>query len=255
MPTAAPAERVVGPAELDGLVDDVGLGARRDAVRRLALISWRILDGRGREGSLTGWRWAGENDDIDGGSRLGTLDPTRLAASGTPVPWRGPDALTFFVPDAPTVVHDGSVLDYGRARVVAGAASRGPAAATVPELSLPRAWSAVVQALDLDTDELDGWERLRELVAERQAVTLFDHASGPLGLHRALGYPDERQGFMAELCAEGGEEDPWRLLLQLSLGAMPGATRWPGDRERLYLWIAGTALATGDFSDVRVFAQ
>ena len=130
------------------------------------------------------------------------------------------------------------------------------------ELSLPRVWSAPVEALGLNADERIAWQALRVWLAERQNVELHDSTPGFLDLHRLLGYPDETGGDMPLMCEllEAGVvlEEPyprmhplsrelevpsrrWRLLLQLSVG----------DRRRVYYWITAEDLAAGDFSRVR----
>jgi uncharacterized protein YwqG len=142
------------------------------------------------------------------------------------------------------------------------------------EVQLPRVWSDAVQALELDEAEHEGWQRLRQQLAERQGVELHDVAQGFQVMHRLLGYPDERRGDMplaCELLARGhvlGDDPPrahphasevephaarWRLLLQLSVDDELGWS-WGGVRERLYVWIDKCDLATGDFSRVYAFA-
>ena len=143
------------------------------------------------------------------------------------------------------------------------------------ELQLPRVWSDAVQALGLDEAEHEGWQRLRQLVAERQGVEVHDGTHEFRVTHRLLGYPDERRGDMplaCELLARGhvlGDDPPrvhqcaaeaephtgrWRLLLQLSVDDQLGWS-WGGRRERLYVWIDEGDLANGDFAHVRAFAH
>lgn len=137
-----------------------------------------------------------------------------------------------------------------------------PLAAAV-ELSLPRVWSAPVEALGLSTDERTAWQKLRVWLAESQGVELHDSTPGFLALHRLLGYPDETGGDMpltCELLEAGAELDEpyprmhplareleeqsrrWQLLLQLSVG----------EAERVYFWITADDLDAGDFARVRV---
>jgi hypothetical protein len=144
-----------------------------------------------------------------------------------------------------------------------------------PEFQLPRVWSDSVQALELEEAEHDGWQRLREQLAERQGVEVHDMTHGFQVMHRLLGYPDTRRGDMplacelldrgyilgdtpplAHPCAAEAEPDAgrWRLLLQLSMDDELGWS-WGDRRERLYLWIDDGDLTNGDFSRVRAFAQ
>ena len=54
-----------------------------------------------------------------------------------------------------------------------------------------------------------------------------------------------------------GDRDPtlWRLLLQLSLDRIAAGALQAHGHERLYLWISEAALAAGDLSGIRAFAQ
>ena len=138
------------------------------------------------------------------------------------------------------------------------------------ELTLPRVWAETVDSLALTAEEQGSWERLRLRLAERQGVLAFDAERPPRAIHRVLGWPDERDGWMPLACAlidetiELGGRPPamhpraaefvpraaeWRLLLQLTADPGPGWA-W-GGRRRLYLWIKETDLAKGDFSRVR----
>ncbi len=142
------------------------------------------------------------------------------------------------------------------------------------ELSLPRVWSASVEALGLDESQQESWQQLRRWLAGRQGVELFDDVDGVLVAHRLLGYPDERTGEMPLLCellAADAEVDEhpsvhpltprlaplagrWRLLLQVSAG---DGLIWPWSRryERLYFWIDEHQLEVGDLSGVFAVAQ
>jgi hypothetical protein len=144
-----------------------------------------------------------------------------------------------------------------------------------PELVLPRVWSDPVQALELEFDELEAWERVRRRLAELQGTLPFDGISEPQSLHRLLGYADERRGNMPLVCemlAHGIdlEHEPaavhpraaefeagaarWHLLAQCSDDQRLGWYWGPGD-SRLYVWIHEADLAAQDFSRVRAFAQ
>jgi len=175
----------------------------------------------------------------------------------------------------PVVVHQEAPTPADAA--VSAAPTASPASSAVhlsAELQLPRVWSESVQALELDGSEHQGWQRLREQLAERQGVLLHDETPDFQVLHRLFGYPDERRGDMplaCELLAQGhvlGTDPPrahphasavephaarWRLLLQLSIDDQLGWA-WGGRRERLYVWIDRDDLAAGDFTRVQSFA-
>jgi Domain of unknown function (DUF1963) len=148
------------------------------------------------------------------------------------------------------------------------------ALATAGELVLPRVWSERVAALELSAEEHAGWEALRHRIAAAQGVEPFD-ADPWRPVHRLLGWPDERGGWMPLACAMldaavdlGSERPPahpptpelaaasarWRLLIQVSADPAldPG---WRGARERLYLWSDERALAEHDLTGVRAFVQ
>jgi uncharacterized protein YwqG len=146
------------------------------------------------------------------------------------------------------------------------------------ERTLPRVWSAPVQALGLDTDEQQGWQQLRRRLAELQGVTLADETDTTdqlPALHRLLGHPDERRGQMPLACEAAAHgidladkpphahpatrdleaaADRWQLLLQLTTDDALGWT-WREGRERLYLWIDTDDLHARDFSRVWAIPQ
>ena len=139
------------------------------------------------------------------------------------------------------------------------------------ELQLPRAWSRPVHDLGLSEGEREAWEELRGWLAEAQGVTTFDRERGVLGLHRLLGFPDERSGNLPLLCemqaagVHGLKQSPrshpdwhrheegakrWRLLLQLTRD--PATARHFRDNEtRLYVLAPAADLEAGDFSRVQ----
>ena len=230
-----------GSLTLDHLVTQAaaaGLGDRADAVRALARHSVRLTPSADGRSSFGGDRY------------LAQLDLASIAALGAALRLPADGWLVF------------------SAGAVAPAAGRAPDSgsqplATAVELSLPRVWSAPVEALGLSADERIAWQKLRVWLAESQAVELHDSTPGFLALHRLLGYPDETGGdmpLMCELLAAGAELDEpyprmhplareleaqalrWQLLLQLSVG----------DAERVYFWITADDLDAGDFTHVRV---
>jgi len=162
-----------------------GLEDRGAAVRALARHSVRLTP-------------AVEGTSFLGGEEyLAQIDLASVAALGEPTPLPAEGWLTFSA-DAVAVV-SGQAADSGSQ----------PLAASV-ELSLPRAWSAPVEALGLSTDERIAWQKLRVWLAESQGVELHDSTPGFLAVHRLLGYPDETGGdmpLMCELLEAGAELD------------------------------------------------
>jgi uncharacterized protein YwqG len=143
------------------------------------------------------------------------------------------------------------------------------------ELSLPRVWSADVQALGLDDAEQQLWEQVRRELAIVQGVEAWDAGEERRSRHHLLGWADESRGDMAvacELAARGvdvGYGSPrahpearrlgdaperWRLLLQLSADEECGWSFGNG-RDRLYLWGQADRLADGDFDAVHGLAR
>lgn len=241
-PPLAPTPAIAsGPVTLDSLVMQAavaGLADHAEAVRTLARHSVRLTpaaDGRSSFG---------------GDQYLAQVDLASVAALGA-APHLPADGWLMFSADAVAVV-SARAPDSGSQ----------PLAASV-ELSLPRVWSAHVEAIGLSTDERIAWQKLRVWLAESQGLELHDSTPGFLVLHRFLGYPDETGGDMPLVCEllEAGVEldEPyprmhprareleeqarrWQLLLQLSLG----------DTERVYFWITAEDFDAGDFTRVRV---
>jgi hypothetical protein len=304
-PLRSPAARALpsrGQVRLDdvlAIADECGLSRRLDEVRALARRSLRLtLVGEASQG-VPRASWLGDPDvrpvDL---AWSGQQEPRCLAGidlaqarvvlgDDGPLPIDG--TLWCYAPPAASFVSDhGDPADY---YVVVHKGDAIPEAATTsleaapprpvrsielsPEFQLPRVWSDSVQALELEEAEHDGWQRLREQLAERQGVEVHDMTHGFQVMHRLLGYPDTRRGDMplacelldrgyilgdtpplAHPCAAEAEPDAgrWRLLLQLSIDDELGWS-WGDRRERLYLWIDDGDLTNGDFSRVRAFAQ
>ncbi len=241
-PSPTTAAAVSGTVTLDELLAQAavaGLEGRSEAVRALARRSIRLTPDVAGRSSLGGERC------------LAQIDLASIAALGA----------------APALPAEGALV-FADDRVGLVSAP-GPVSGAEPvqpslELSLPRVWSAPVEALGLGTDERTAWIALRVWLAERQGVELHDSTPGFLALHRLLGYPDETGGDMPLRCelldagvAHDDEPYPrmhprareleprsarWRLLLQLSVG----------DAERVYFWITAEDLEAGDFNRVRV---
>jgi hypothetical protein len=304
-PRRSPAARALptrGHVRIDDVLavaDECALGRRLDDVRALTRRSLRLtVVGQASQATpQASWLgdplvrpaelvWSGQQEP----RCLAGIDLGQAAAvlgDDGPLPTEG--TLWCFAPPATSFVSQrGDPEDY---YVVLPKGDAMPGAATVSldtgvppswrsielsaELQLPRVWSDHVQALELDEAEHDGWQRLRQQLAERQGVEVHDSTHEFQVMHRLLGYPDERRGDMplaCELLARGyvlGEDPPlthpcaaeaapqtgrWRLLLQLSMDDELGWS-WGGRRERFYVWIDESDLANGDFARVRAFAQ
>lgn len=279
---AAPPQPATGGMTLDDLLAQtvtVGLDGRAEAIRSLARWSVRLTPapgGRSQLGGFPGLARDVEWPAVEGRplAFLAQIDLTHGAAAPPLPPAAG--CLLFFADvdgTASGTAVDGRVLLTST--LAADPRDRPPLPGPVEspqslehslELSLPRVWSAPVEALDLRDVERDGWQELRAWLAERQRVELHDRTAGFLALHRLLGYPDETGGDMplsCELLAAGAVLDEpyprmhplaralepraerWRLLLQLSVGGV----------ERVYFWIASEDLDAAEFSRVRVIRR
>jgi hypothetical protein len=274
-PAIPPARRALLIEDLLEIADEVGLGHRSAAIEHLTRTSFRIVERPGRERREDGHRIWGDRprDERAAGpvvdvaridlSRLRSLDaPSGLPATGMLEFGIHEDLLDDsdaepFELLSPVV----SFRDADNRRPTAdGAPSGVVAAATVellPELCLPRLWTAWVQDVGLEEPEWTAWESLRSTLAERQGTRPFESETGTVVLHRALGYPDERVGQMRAVCdeASAATSSRWCLLLQLTIAGRPEYARLAPDAERLYFWIAEDALRRADFTAVRAFVQ
>jgi hypothetical protein len=263
---ARPARTRVTVDELLAMAGDLGLGERLHAVRDLARDSVRVTlgDAPAERASRLGEGPARPHEPFCP-ARLDLAEVAAVLGAEARLPRHGMLSCVATGDGEYRVAIDDDAP---------GAQRRRPVDLSV-ELQLPRVWSTPVQALDLDPGEHEAWQRLRELLAERQGVELHDETWELQAIHRVLGYPDERNGdmpLMCELLARGHElgDDPpfahpraaeaephagrWRLLLQLTIDDDLGWS-WGGGRERLYLWIDEQQLANGDFAHVRAIAQ
>ena len=270
--SASPVQDITTVDELLHMAVELGLSDHRESVRALARPSVRLVPG-----AATGRSRLGQG--------LAQIDLAELTALGARSGLAAEGLLQF-----QCEIWD-QAMRWGRAHVSHVSHGFEPAAqssestettAISPsndlqlsvELSLPRVWSASVEALGLDESQQQSWQQLRRWLAGRQGVELFDDVDGVLVAHRLFGYPDERTGEMPLLCellaAEAEVDDHplahplaarlaplagrWRLLLQVS--AADGLI-WPWSRryERLYFWIDEHRLEVGDLSDVFVVAQ
>ncbi len=266
-------ERCATYEELLELADGYGLGHRRDAVREHCRVSVRL--------KLSGANEAAAWPPLDAWpswkraplSLLLALELAELAAvcPHAELPAAGTLCVFGATGDSPSGL---TLEDAGRCQLVLTEEPvRGcPAVEASGELTLPRVWSDSVDALGLSSDEQEAWEQLRLSLAELQGVRAFDAESVPRAIHRLLGWPDERDGWMPLACALGEEgielagEVPalhpraqefgsrageWRLLLQLT--EEPGLGWVWGGKGRLYVWIRERDLASGEFGRVRAF--
>jgi hypothetical protein len=278
-----PSERTAGLDQLDTFANELDLSRRVPELRALARWSLRLTHGpEGHAGLEHGSRFGGRpsNPSPDAGDLALQIDLAEAtAALGQTV--LGADAGILGC-------HLGAQADGFRAKILIAPTPprrespwpRRPRVTGLEltlssELTLPRAWAAAAEKLDLTFGEQQAWQELRRRLARWQGVTLADETPEPQAIHRLLGYPDERSGLMplrCELSARGltleaheldqlperaeihAASQRWRLLAQLS--ADPELDwSWGAGRERLYIWIDGPALATADFSAVCAFAQ
>jgi hypothetical protein len=264
--------RTLTAAELDDMVAEERLEHRRDALRGLARPATRLTPSLGSSPQRS---WIGRPEDA-------------APADGTATPVADIDL-------ADPALAGGSLSGTGRLVVLIAAPRQGPAPpcsraqvrveldpdAERPrgrsvhlstELTLPRVWSAPVQALGLDDAEHAAYVRLRQRLAEVQGVTAEDGAAEGVARHHLLGYPTETTGTMAVACvlaARGLDPDAppsdipddavaaaegWRLLLQLTDDRGSGVTLGTGT-DRLYVWIEHERLERRDFSEVWAIAR
>jgi hypothetical protein len=280
------------------LAEECGLSRRLDAIRELAARSIRLTLGAPGQGvPEASWLgdphvrpselvWAGEAEPrclagIDLAQAAALLGDEILPPIETSL-WCFASPGSYLLPERGGFQACSVVMHQGQRMSCAAMVSPESAVPSTwrsvelsAELQLPRVWSDSVQALELDEAEHDGWQRLRQQVAERQGVEVHDATHGFQVTHRLLGYPDERRGDMplaCELLARGhvlGDDPPlahpyaseaephtasWRLLLQLSVDDELGWS-WGGLRERLYVWIDKRDLAAGDFARVYAFVH
>lgn len=266
-------ERCATREELLRLADEYGLTRTRDAVREHCRASVRLQPSAPTAASarpaLDSWpSWRGAPLSL-----LLALDLAELTAvcPETDLPESGSLCVFVATGDSPSgLARD----DAGRCQVVFSTepVHGCPMAEVSGELTLPRVWAESVDALGLNRDEQAAWEQLRLSLAELQGVCAFDAESSPRAIHRLLGWPDERDGWMPLACAlidEGIDlagQPPavhpraqelaprageWRLLLQLTEEPRLGWV-W-GGKGRLYVWIRERDLASGDFGRLRAF--
>ncbi len=257
---ATPASHSASIEEMLVIAAELGLGARAEDLRRLAVSSARLTPAPGAGGSS----FAGGEpivpdtvevpEPLDGGPP-GFVALLDLPESGRVWVFRfdlgaeDPDAGETKAP-APIAVFEADPTEP---------IPRPPAATPLSvsqELILPRPWSAVVDGLALSLSEQDSWQELRTRLAAAQGVPLGESAPRAAAIHRLGGYPDERRGDMPLICelrllgvdlagkppathplagALEGKTDSWRLLAQLGADDDLGWSWGPG-YQRLYVW-------------------
>jgi hypothetical protein len=264
------------------LAPEHGLEDRVEALRELARYSIRLTSPTLDDPPAGSWLsepasglldeaawplWEGERLTL--AAQLDLDDPA-LRDVDLPLP---PDGRLLFLFAAIQAPAGDLVAHTGAGRVLHVPAPFGPAptARLSVELTLPRVWSAPVQALALDPIEHDGYLRLRRRLATLQDVELDDTFGAPIAYHRALGYPNETSGLMPLTCelVSGGHDATdvadapdevgagaarWRLLLQLTV-SVDGPYNLGGEGGRLYFWIPEDDLRAADFSRVRAIAH
>lgn len=295
-PPSVPAAAVARTADIEelmALADELGLGRRSDVIRSLAVGSVRLThvdrNDPSRRHSRFGGRpdlplsatwptWRGER--LPFVMQLDLAEPALLEHTGLPdsglllvFAERTGEATGLHpshTPSVRTVVVDPPAAHEGEPR------QSGLPIRLSTELSLPRAWSAAVQSLDLDEDELTAWESLRTTLAHRQGIQLADAGpEPPPALHRLFGFADETTGAMplaCELMAAGHDVSDgypamhpqaraseagaarWRLLLQLSPDPDLGWS-WGTEACRLYIWVDRDDLAHGKLDAGRPFRR
>jgi len=208
--------------ELADLATEVGLAARLDDVRRLAVTSVRLTAAEG--GEAAGRSHHGAPADAHA-LQLDLADP---ALAGTPLPHAGVLRLTHADGEGAQVV-TGELPDAPESP-----AGRRPLRLSA-ELVLPRVWTAPVQELELDGDEPDAWEELRARLAVLQGVE--DPDAPPPLLERVLGYPEDRGADMPH--------PEWTLLLRLVFD----------EARRLVVWVPTEDLDAPDWANVRAIVR
>lgn len=284
--------RTASIGDLLAAADELGLGARHAELRAAVRVSALMAPSRLSDGPV---RFGGEARlpqsvawPVAAGRPLRLLaqvDLSRIPSDELPFDRQG--TLLFFLdtdwgspgreaaePERGCVLHVGPEVETAPA---AGPAlpRRGAVGDVSCELRLPRVWSRRIEALDLTDDERDGWERLREHLAEWQGTDSIEQVTSDSRVsHRLLGLPDDTSGDMpliCELCDAGerivghalthpqadeaeAKSDRWELLAQFSDDPELG-WNWGESAARIYFWCDHARLAAGDFSRVWTIAR
>jgi len=267
-----PVTRTLAEAELLDLADEEGLGRRREALRELVRPTTRLTP-TVAVGSHRSWI----GRPLEAAPADGTAAPVAEIDLADPALAGGVLAAAGRLVVQTAAPHGAPLPGCSRAqlRVEPEAGEERLTGRTVhlsTELTLPRVWSARVQALALAAAEQEAYVRLRERVAELQGVTAEDGDAEGVARHHLLGYPTETSGTMplvCELAARGLDPDAapsdmpedlaaaserWRLLLQLTQDVGSRVTLGDGV-ERLFFWVARDRLERHDFSEVWAIAR
>ncbi|MGV1047265.1 MAG: hypothetical protein ACOYD4_01895 [Solirubrobacterales bacterium] len=263
--------RAASLAELSEMAERLGLGARTSDVADLARFSARLVTDAPPDRVGSRRREAAAGTEPAPLLRVDLADVARAIPAPAELPVEGVLSIVdgrseATLQTAPSREVTVAVRDRARAAHPGDERFAAPSA----ELMLPRVWSAAVEALGLSGDERAAWEQLRSELAALQGVEPFDLEPEPRALHRLLGLPDDRGGWMPVSCAmfvagvDMGGEPPaahpraaefrpaaaaWRLLAQVTFAPGPegeGARRG----ERLFLWAHRDDLDRADFSGV-----
>ena len=282
---ATPTGRAASVEEMLAIAAELGLGARAEDLRRLAVLSTRLTPAADSGGSS----FAGGEPtipatvevpelesgparfvallDLPGGGRLwlfgsdpgnGDADP----ADTSDVP--PPEVAAVYEQTGVPVATDPIPLPPG-------ATPLSPS----PELTLPRPRSAAAESLALLPSEQTAWNELRTRLAAAQGVPLGEGAPPHAAIHRIGGYPDERRDDMPLICElrllgvdlEGkppathplagaleGETGNWRLVAQLGSDDDLGWT-WGPRYQRLYVWAQVGDSAAVEYDSLQVVIE
>jgi uncharacterized protein YwqG len=284
--------RTASIGDLLAAANELGLGARHAELQAAVRVSVQMAPSRLADGPV---RFGGEAPLPQGAAwpsaagrplrLLAQVDLSRIPSDGLPFDGQGM-LLFFFDTDWSSPGREaaepkrGRVLHVGRDVETVPTARpalprRGGVGEVSCELRLPRVWSRRIEALDLTDDERDGWERLREHLAEWQGTDSIEQvASDSRVSHRLFGVPDDTRGDMPLICelCDGGERivghalthpqadeaeaksDRWELLAQFSRDPKVG-WNWSESAARIYFWCDHARLAAGDFSRVWTIAR
>jgi hypothetical protein len=249
---AGSAQQLCSLGQLQVLAEQERLGHHAEAIRALATTSYRLVPdpAQARGHSVT----PVSSDDLHVAFDVRAIDSgnSPLVESLSGGVW---ELRVSFDNSEPTARALASLHASPRAaRCTVGDA---PVTATA-ELILPRAWAEPVEALGLNTEEQDGWMRLRAALAKWQGIDPLDGTGQTHRLHRLFGYPDERSGTLPLTCELADRGEPleldltgpdryeleegaqrWALLVQI-------ATHRGLKEETVTVWCDRERLAQGD---------
>ncbi len=289
LPRARGSTRTATLDQLLAAADELGLGARHDELIAATRSSVQLTPTPYEDGPVSFGGAARLAQGVEwpsfAGRPLTLMAQIDLAAlGGTGLPFEGRGTLAFFF-DTASMPPGLDPADRGAGRVLHATSStpasgpslprRSTSGAAAVELMIPRVWSARIDALELDDQERDAWELLRERLSQDQGTALTEQiVSSSQVSHRVLGYPEDTIGDMpliCELCDRGHRvdghalthpaaaeaelaADRWELLAQFSRDTELDWS-WGGGIARIYFWIDRAQLAAGDLSRVWIIAR